>query len=258
MGIAASDFDHDGDLDLYVTGFGREYNIYYEQVVPGVWKDETAKLNLIDPTLPLVGFGTQAVDLDNDGIDEIVVTNGNIGQFSEPGAGRYEQPLQIFRRTRDGKFALLDDDAWGDYFRDQHVGRALWTTDVNRDGRNDLMVTHTREQVGLLINETSGQNNRVGFKLTGTRCSRDAVGAVIRFQVNDEQRTLWMLSGDGYFCSNEKTLLAGLGEASEVTDVTVTWQDGSVDEIGTLKANTQYLIVQGTREAFPLYRYPDL
>ena len=59
MGIAASDFDHDGDLDFYVTGFDREYNIYYEQVVPGVWKDETAKLNLIEPTRALVGFGTQ-------------------------------------------------------------------------------------------------------------------------------------------------------------------------------------------------------
>jgi tetratricopeptide (TPR) repeat protein len=256
MGIAASDFDHDGDLDMYVTGFGREYNVYYEQIVPGVWKDETAKLNLIDPTLALVGFGTQAVDLDNDGIDEIVVTNGNIGQFSEPGADRYEQPLQLFRRTRDGTFALLEDDAWGDYFSDHHVGRALWTTDVNRDGRMDVIVTHTREQIGLLINETSGQNNRVAFKLVATQCSRDAIGAVIRFHVNGQSRTLWMLSGDGYFCSNEKTLLAGLDEASEVTDVTVTWQDGSVDEISTLEANSQYLIVQGEGEAFPLYRYP--
>lgn len=257
MGIAASDLDHDGDLDLYVTGFGREYNVYYEQVVPGVWRDETAKLNLIEPTLPLVGFGTQAVDLDNDGIDELVVTNGNIGQFSEPEAGRYEQPLQIFRRTGDGTFALLDDDDWGDYFRSDHVGRALWTTDVNRDGRNDVVVTHTREQIALLINAGADRNNRVAFKLAGTHCSRDAVGAIIRFHVNGEARTLWMLAGDGYFCSNEKTLLAGLGEASEVTDVTVTWQDGAVDELGTLKANTQYLIVQGTGEAFPLYRYED-
>ncbi len=255
MGIAASDFDLDGDLDLYVTGFGREYNIFYEQVSPGVWIDGTAKLNLIEPTLPLVGFGAQAVDLDSDGIDEIVVTNGNIGQFSEPGADRYEQPFQVFRRTADGTFALLDDDPWGDYFRNDHVGRALWTTDVNLDGRDDVVVTHTREQIGLLINETFGRNNRIAFKLTATQCSRDAIGATIRFNVDGNPRTLWLLSGDGYFCSNERTLIAGLGKAGEVTDVEVIWQDGSVDELGTLKANTQYLVVQGQREAYPLHWY---
>lgn len=64
-----------------------------------------------------------------------------------------------------------------------------------------------------------------------------------------------MLSGDGYFCSAEKTLIAGLGKSDEVTDVTVTWQDGSVDEIGTLQANREYLIVQGQDEAFPMHQY---
>ncbi len=44
MGIASSDFDRDGDLDFYVTGFAREYNVYYEQISPGMWKDETSKL----------------------------------------------------------------------------------------------------------------------------------------------------------------------------------------------------------------------
>ncbi len=255
MGIAASDFDQDGDLDLYVTGFGREYNILYEQVATGIWKDETAKLNLIEPTLSVVGFGTQAIDLDNDGIDEIVVTNGDIGKFPDEKERPFEQPLQVFRRAGDGIFALLEDDAWGDYFRNGHVGRALWTTDVNRDGKNDVVVTHTREQIGLLVNQTSDENHRIGLKLVGTACSRDAVGAVIRFQVDGKPRTLWILSGDGYFCSNEKTLIAGLGEVSDVTDLTVTWQDGSVDAIGRLQADKQYLIVQGSGTAYTLDEY---
>ena len=254
MGVAASDFDQDGDLDLYVTGFGREYNIYYEQVVPGVWQDETAKFNLVDPTLPFVGFGTQAIDLDNDGLDEIVVTNGNIGKFDEPGADRYEQPFQVFRRGSDGAFELLDDDSWGEYFRNDHVGRSLWTTDVNRDGRMDFAVTHTREPIELLINEGNDENQFIAFQLVATESSRDAVGAIVRYRVNGKSRALWKLAGDGYFCSNEKTLLAGLGEASEVTDVTVTWQDGSVEEIGTLSADVRHLIIQG-QGSFLLDRY---
>ncbi|MCA9137026.1 MAG: VCBS repeat-containing protein [Planctomycetales bacterium] len=255
MGIASSDFDLDGDLDFYVTGFAREYNVLYEQISPGMWTDSTAKLGLVDPTLSMVGFGTQAIDMDNDGIDEIIVTNGHIGDFNKPDVPPYELPLQVFRRGQDGRFAVIQDDDWGDYFRVGHVGRALWTTDVNRDGRNDVMISHVDEQVRLLINETKDQNNRVGFKLVATQCSRDAVGAVIRFKCNGQSRTMWLLSGDGYFCSNEKTLIAGLAEADVVTDVVVTWQDGSIDRLGSIAANQVYLITQGTGEAFSLYEY---
>ncbi len=255
MGIAASDFDLDGDLDFYVTGFAREYNVFYEQSAPGMWVDETSRLGLIEPTLMLVGFGTQAIDLDNDGLDEIAVTNGHIGDFPDPEAPPYEQPLQIFRRSNDSKFAMIDDDDWGNYFRSPHVGRALLTADVNRDGRNDLLITHSNEQIALLLNEGTTANDCIAFKLVGTQCSRDGVGAVIRFKSKGAARTLWQLSGDGYFCSNEKILLAGLSQSDEVTDVEVTWQDGSMDRLGTLPANTLHLIIQGEQRAFPLHHY---
>ncbi len=62
--------DQDQDADLYVTNFQGEYNTYYEQLEPGLWRDRTAPMALVAPTLPLVGFGTQAVDLDRDGQDE--------------------------------------------------------------------------------------------------------------------------------------------------------------------------------------------
>ena len=257
MGIATGDFDLDGDLDLYVTGFGREYNIYYEQIATGIWKDETGKLGLIEPTLPMIGFGTQAIDFDCDGLDELIITNGHIGDFSGPDVPPYALPIQLFRRSSQGKFDLVQDDQWGDYFSSGHVGRALWITDVNRDGRNDFFVSHTHEQVRLIINRSHTQNNRIAFKLVATSCSRDAVGAVIRFECDGQRRTLWRLSGDGYLCSNEKTLLAGLGSAKQISQLTVTWQDGSVDQIGTLDANRQYLITQGQSEAFPLHDYPQ-
>ena len=257
MGIAASDFDLDGDLDLYVTGFGREYNVYYEQLEAGVWSDQTSKLDLVQPTLNFVGFGTEAVDLDSDGVDELLVTNGNIGDFGEDDSLPYEQPLQVFRRNAAGRFDLIDDDHWGRYFEAAHVGRALWTVDVNRDGRNDVAITHMSEPLRLLVNRSESDFRRVSFKLVGIRDSRDAVGAVVRFSAAGKTRTLWCLAGDGYMCSNERVLRAGVGNAAVIEDVTITWPNGSVEPVGTLATNAGYLIVQGSGEAFQYVSYRD-
>ena len=54
MGIASSDFDGDGDLDFYVTGFAEEYNIFYEQQNSGLWSDRTASQKMVTPH---IGYG---------------------------------------------------------------------------------------------------------------------------------------------------------------------------------------------------------
>ena len=257
MGIASSDFDLDGDIDLYVTGFSDEYNVYYEQVEPGIWQDRTQHQGLAQPTLALVGFGTEAIDLDDDGIDEIVVTNGHIGDIQEPDSPPYAQPFQIFRRGASGRFELVQDDGWGDYFAQDHVGRALWTTDVNLDGRSDIAITHNCDQVRLLVNRSKLNSHRIGFQLVGTKCSRDAVGAVLTMKINGESRTMWVRSGDGYLCSNERVLRAGLGSSTQVDQVTVTWQDGTFDHFGSMNADSQYLLVQGERQAFQLESFNE-
>ncbi len=244
MGIASGDLDGDGDLDIYVTGFGKEYNIYYEQVAPGLWKDQTRRLGLVEPSLPLVGFGTQAIDLDSDGIDELVVTNGHIGDFQDDELF-FEQPFQAFRRDQTGAFKLLEDDHWDAYFTKPHVGRALWTLDANGDGCSDLMLTHTDEHVRLLMVDSRIANHRIGFKLIGTKSSRDAIGAIVRFQAGGRNRTLWSLAGDGYMCANEAVLRAGLGNAARVSEVTVTWPDGSEESFGSLDADSDYILVEG-------------
>ena len=168
---------------------------------------------------------------------------------------RQDLPLQIFRRTTSGKFELINDDPWGEYFQLAHVGRALWTMDVNCDGRNDVFITHMNEQIRLLLNESSDNNHRISFRLAATRNSRDAVGAIVRFSVGDEPRTLWVLSGDGYFCSNERTLISGLSDQQSVSNVSVTWADGKTEEFGDLPADAGYLLVQGSTEAFLLKEY---
>ncbi len=257
MGIASGDFDNDGDLDFYVTGFNQEYNIYYDQKTPGFWSDRTATQGMVANTLNNVGFGTEAIDFDNNGLDELLVTNGHIGDFGA-NSSPYAQPLQLFRAWPEGGYRLTDMNAWGEYFSLPHVGRALFTCDANQDGRTDVVVTHATEPVALLVNRSDPQYNKIAFRLVGTRQTRDAVGAVVQFGVQDGSTTqcrfLYRLSGHGYLCSNQPELYAGTGSAHVVHDVQVSWPDGELQEIGDLDTDAEYLIVRG-ETPFLLHKY---
>ncbi|WP_442510647.1 FG-GAP-like repeat-containing protein [Novipirellula sp. SH528] len=257
MGIAVADLDRDGDIDFYVTNFVNECNTYHDQQSGGLWRDQTAINQLYDPTLPMVGFGTQAVDLDNDAVLELVVSNGHVDHYpSGERANFYAQPMQVFQRSSltagasIGPFDSIADWIAGDYLRSPHVGRALWTLDVNRDGRTDLAVTHQTEPVSLLINHSEPSRNWLQLQLVGRNCSRDAIGAMVKIQCGGQQWTSGQTSGDGFLCSNERVIRVGIGNASDDCVVTVTWPDGQQQQFNRLAVNSRWLLVQGDADAF--------
>jgi tetratricopeptide (TPR) repeat protein len=260
MGMAAGDFDNDGDLDFYITGFVNEYNIYYEQESPGMWVDRSIALGLAKPPLDHVGFGTQAIDLDNDGLDELLVTNGHIGDFAEP-SQPYAQQFRLFRRQSDGRYRSENVAAWEGYFSKSHVGRAMWRGDLDQDGRTDAVVTHATEPVALLMNRSALDHHRIGFRLIATDGPRDAIGATVRFEVQAKAdrpaitRTLFRLAGDGYMSTNEDVLRAGTGHAAEVNRIVVTWRNGQQQSYGDLPCGFDYALIQGHPEAFELQQF---
>ncbi|MGV3483236.1 MAG: FG-GAP-like repeat-containing protein [Planctomycetaceae bacterium] len=256
MGIATADLDEDGDIDFYVTNFDNEYNTFYEQHEPGIWRDQTAALDLASPTLPLVGFGTEAIDLENDGRWELIVTNGHVDLFqSQDKRSIYAQPMQIFRRTDEQKYVSIAQQMPGEYLQTPHVGRALFTLDANRDGLTDAVVTHQTEPVALLVNQAQTDHHFLEVCLVGKSCARDAIGATVELTVGETTRFAAQVSGDGYECSNERVIHFGIS-AAEKSDPTanrmlVRWPDGSTDSYSALELDKRWLLVQG-EEAFAL------
>ncbi len=244
MGIAMSDLDNDGDLDIYVTGFSGEYNIFYEQVATSYWVDKTISLGLAKPSLNMVVFGTVASDLYGDSLDELLVINGNVGE-SPP----YALPFQLFRRTEQGLFVEENVQPWGDYFAAAHIGRALWTSDADADGRTDFEITHQTEPAVLFMNRSDDRNQFVGFRLIGTSSTRDAI---IRFDIQrDKERlskTLFLTTGSGSLCSNEPVLRCGTAETSTMENLRVIWANGTEQRFGECKSGREYLIIEGENE----------
>lgn len=245
MGIATADIDQDGDLDLYLTHFENEYNTLYQQQSAGSWQDRTATEHLAAETRPMVGFGTEAVDFDNDGQLELVVTNGHVHFPTEADDSDYKQPMQIFRRQSSGGFVAFSGLAGETYLSSQHVGRALWTLDVDRDGRLDLAVTHQTEPVALLVNQTETENHWIAFQLIGRSQQRDPIGSVIRIKSGIQSWTAALTAGSGYLTSNEPLIRFGLGSTDTPISAEIRWPNGQVQVIEDLVTDAVWQIVEG-------------
>ena len=244
MGIAAADLDGDGDTDFFVTNFENEHNTLYQQSATGIWEDKSHTSDIFDVSFPALGFGTQAVDLDNDSHLEIVVANGHVHHDGQPG---YSQQPHVFRRASNGAYEVVSADELSEYFRSKHVGRALWFMDFDRDHRLDLVVTHQSEPTALLHNQTKAaiENRWLRLNLVGTKSARIPVGATVSVSCGELIQTRQLLAGDGYFCTNEKTLHFGLGQPSDdEAEISVRWPNGNKQNYRS-KVNQECLLVEG-------------
>lgn len=243
MGIAAGDFDRNGQLDLHVTNyFGESVNLYLKQS-GGAFVDVASRYSLHSPSVPMVGFGTKAIDIDRNGWLDLIVSNGHVFDLRRLGHG-FEMPPQLM--MSDGEtFNLVANDDLSDYWKHRYLGRSVASLDFNRDGAVDFLVTHLDRPVALLKNESDVIGNWIQIQLVGTDSERDAIGARVVVESGNQSVTQWVTAGDGYYCSDQPVLDFGLGDSKQIDRVLVQWPSGRLQELTDLQFSTRYLIVEG-------------
>jgi len=253
MGVASADADGDGRLDLFVTNFYLESNTLYLQDAGGAFLDATQAAGLRDPSLPMLGFGTQFLDADADGRPDLFVANGHIDDFRQQGIP-FQMTPQIFRNLGGGRFAELPGGEVDAFFERPALGRAVATLDWNRDGRADLVIGHLDQPTALLTNRTRG-GNALALTLHGVHAPRDAIGTTVRVTVAEgaAERTMvrQITAGDGYQSSNERQLVFGLGDEARATRVEIDWPAGQRQSLGPITAATAWIVVEG-RPPWPI------
>ena len=245
MGVAAGDADGDGKLDLYVTNFYDEPNTLYLQRDGGMFVDGTSAGGLRAPSYHMLGFGTQFLDGDLDGVLDLVVANGHIEDMSYQQIP-YAMPPQYFRGLGGGKFAELPAAELGDFFAGKHLGRGLARLDWNRDGREEFVVSHLDGPAALLANVSPPTAHFLAVQLRGVKSSRDAIGAEVTLLADGRRRTQWLTAGDGYQASNQRQLVFGLGTAERVEELSIRWPSGLRQEFRGLAADRAFLVVEGS------------
>lgn len=253
MGIAAGDANGDGKLDLYVTNFYDEPNTLYQQDAGGMFVDATSSSGLRAPSYHMLGFGTQFLDGELDGIPDLVVTNGHVDDLSYQKVP-FQMPPQYFRGLGGGKFTEIPSAELGEFFQGKYLGRGLARLDWNRDGREDFVVSHLDAPAALVVNTSAKTGHYLAVRLRGVKSSRDAIGAAVTLETAGRRRTQRLTAGDGYHASNERELIFGLAANTRVEKLEIRWPSGLTQQFADLAADQELIFVEGSTRATPLPR----
>jgi tetratricopeptide (TPR) repeat protein len=247
MGVGVEDIDDDGRLDLFVTNFQDEANTLYRGLEGGYFEDATSAVGLHTPSLSVLGFGTQFIDADLDGDADLAVVNGHITS-SDPSGADFQMRPQFFE-NRAGRFSELRGSDVGTYFDRRLLGRALVRLDFDRDGREDIAISHLDAPLALLHNDTQNAGHFLVVRLCGVTSDRDAIGATVTVVTGSGQRRVGQVTaGDGYMCSNQRQLVFGLAAESTIEKLVVRWPSGALQEFTNMAVDRHWIIVEGRAE----------
>lgn len=248
MGLDWGDYDNDGRLDLAVATFQHEAKSLYHNDGKGLFTEMAADVGLAEATVPSVAFGIKFLDFDNDGVLDLIYANGHVQDniAAIDSATTYRQRVQLLRGTG-ARFDEVSARA-GEPFSRAIVGRGLAIADYDNDGRVDVLVVDSEGAPLLLHNETPHPGHWLTLRLTGTRCNRDAIGAVVTVETDSGRQTRLCHTDGSYMSASDRRVHVGLGASTRAT-VTIRWTDGRTEIHRGVEADHVISIIEGRSEA---------
>ncbi len=255
MGVAAGDFDGDGDADLFLTHLIKETNTLYRNDGGALFRDLTARVELAAASLPFTSFGTGWLDFDNDGWLDLFVANGAVTQV--PALVEAKDPFPLHQRNQlfrnggevDGsiRFRELPAAEAGLPFERSEVSRGAIFGDLDNDGDPDVVVLNNAGPARILLNQVGSRAPWVGLRLTVGSPPRDALGATVRL-LRQGSPDLWRrLATDGsYGVANDPRILFGLSGGDRLKALYVDWPDGTQEEFAAPAVGRYTTIHQGS------------
>ena len=225
MGIAAGDYDRDGDTDLFVTNFSQDYNTLYRNQ-GGYFVDATLPAGLGLVSHHQLGWGTLFVDVDHDGWLDLFVGNGHVYEDVESfGLGStFEQPAQLLRNLGGGRFAEVSASVGPDLLVPRSV-RGLAAGDLEGDGDLDLLLVQLNAPPALLRNDGGPAGAWLVIAPAGLA---DPTGLRATVQAGEVTLSAQLVAGAGYLSASATSLHFGLGAAESVDTVELRELDGRV------------------------------
>jgi hypothetical protein len=237
MGVAAGDYDNDGWVDIYVTGYGT--NILYRNNGDGTFTDVTRKLGAVAN-----GWGTSAawIDYDRDGRLDLFIARYMEWDFergslycgdTRPGMRAYCHPDNfkgatnlLFHQRPDGAFE--DASASSKIADESGKGLGVAVADFDNDGWPDIVVANDSVRQSLYHNRGDGtfedialpagigydENGKTfaGMGIDAADYDEDGWADIFITALSNQTYPLFHSSGDRTFIYETNT--TGIGEAT--------------------------------------------
>ena len=87
-------------------------------------------------------------------------------------------------------------------------------------------------------------NNWIKINLEGVESNRDGIGSVIEISSNGQTQYRYTHCGESYLAQNSKSEFFGLGDASIIDSIKVTWLSGNVNIFKDIEVNQTFNITE--------------
>jgi len=251
MGVAAADYDLDGNLDIVKTNFAGDTPSLYHNMGGWNFEDATFQAGLGLHTQYL-GWGCGWFDFDNDGWPDILICNGHVYPEVEQlttEAG-YPQKKLLYKNTRNGRFREVTQSG-GPGITVPNASRGCAFGDFDNDGDVDFVVNTVNGLPQLVRCDSKLDTNWIKVKCIGTKSNRTAIGARVKCITHppDEPKPHPQIdevrSGGGYISQSDLRIHFGIGKADRVDVLEVHWPSGQVDTMKDVKPNQLVYVKEG-------------
>ncbi len=247
MGIASRDLTGDGLPEVFLTSMGDQRLQFLRpdeegpayQNVPFEFGVAAQRPFVGGDDRPSTGWHVSFGDVQNDGLDDIFVSKGNVDQMMD---AAMDDPNNLLIQSQAGTFVEFAEVAG---VADPERSRGAAMADFNLDGLLDLAVVNRRAPLKIYRNISSMAGNWLSVELSQPAPNRDAVGAWIEIDDGRGTQSREITVGGGHASGVAGPEHFGLGRAESVR-LRVIWPDRGISDWFTVPANERLSITRTT------------
>ena len=240
MGVAIADLDSDGDSDVFLTHDVAETNTLYVNESGGAlslpdlrFVDQSARLGVAASSVPFTGFGTGALDIENDGDLDLYIANGPIADFRPGALAPTSLHNLLLVNAGNARFQTIPHSAHQDTSRGAAFG------DLDNDGDIDIAVANNHGPARLYRNDSRAAN-WLGIAVRSKQGQRNAIAATVLRLTSPQLRRVH--TDSSYASAQDPRIVFGLGKDDQPQFVRIRWPNGKEQTFGPLPINRYHTL----------------